>query len=656
MIADGWIKQEEGKYRFLSEIEQNFEKEVTEEIYRPGLERQIKDRVVEIVNESLSTLRRYNHKKINVFDVLIVIDEEQISRKGDLKLKIYSPIWANSRDNPLDDVNYKCLADEESVYWICKTDNDFIGKLRRLLAIENVFEEWMKRAKTPQMMAEIDPYRNEISELKGTLPLDIGSLLKNGSIFYYGDREDLTGTSTIDLISQKWLSKLTDQLFPRFDDGAINIPKDGLIENILKWRGGALPSVYRDLKLVDQQNNILPTGPVAHSILSEIKNRGELLGKSLEEHFGGRPYGWPERVIRLTLATLYKNGSIQVEPANNNSFTARRNFRSAKFSEGILVSQKERIEARRIIAETFGVHAGVTTEMISASLLAQGEEKIVAIRKLTSTDGYYRLPYHEEISQLNATLLKLVNQPSHPHRVKAVLVPEIVDVLGHGLPLLNNIQNFIQNNRLSLYLSMRRFAEMPLNDLSNYDLTPTDNAQEFREKLVSKALVDEWGSIYDQYREFKDKFRGEYEKAHEFCQIKVETAVEGLKDWSREKQIKDEEVAKEILYLVRYGCDAGIAGRYLDEEYQCTACKRFLSTLNKDSSLVQLKVNEIKTKLITHFPGNGDGYKQRLSVTPTIKSSSDMNEILEELREFASYWLDKKKKIRLKIDGEAESG
>lgn len=652
---DGWIKLEEGKYRFLSEVEQNFEKDVNEEIYRPKLERQIKDRVVEIVNESLRTLRRYNHKKIKIFDVLTVIDEEQTSRKGDLKLNVYTPIWARSRDNPVDDVNYMCLADEESVFWICPADDDFYDKLRRLLAIENVFGEWMRRAKTPQMMAEIEPYRNEISELKEDLPRQLGSLLRNGSIFYYGEREDLSGTSTIEIISQKWLSILTEQLFPRFDDGAVNIPKDSLIENILRWRGGSLPSVYRDLKLVDQQNNILPTGPVAHPILSEIKKRGELSGKELEEHFSGRPYGWPERVIRLTLATMYKNGSIQVEPANDNSFTARRNFRSAKFSEGILVSQKERIEARRIIAETFGVNAGVTTELISNSLMVQGEEKINSIRKLTSTDGYYRLPFRDDIEKLNATLILLVNQPSHPHRVKAVLVPEVVDVLENRLPLLKNIQDFIQNNRLSLYLLMRRFAVKPLNDLCIYDLNIKDSAKVFRDKLISKTLLDDWESIYDQYRKFKDSYIGEYENAHESCQVEVDTAIDDLKDWSSEKHIKDEEVAKEILQLENYGCNAGKTGRYLDEEYQCSTCIRFLSTLHKDYGLVRPKLNEIKIKLFTQFQENGNGYKQRINVNPTIESSSDLQITLDELREFVSYWLAKSKKIRFKIEGEAES-
>jgi len=354
LIKHRWIREEEGKYRFLSEVERSFEEEVNDalQLIRRG---DIERRVVEIASSALKSLKKYNHKKLRVFDVHLFVDDQEISRGGHLKLRVYSPLWASERENPVEDVYYESLGKEDVVYWVSKVDQNFTEGIRRVMAIE--------RARTPQELGELESYRREVANLKEELPRLLESDLKAGTVLFYGTREELSGQEPITDIFQRWMSELTKEKFTRFDEAAVNVPKDEIIGAILKWRGGHLPPVYKDLKLIDsQQRSIISSGPVAHAILTEVKKRGEATGREIAEYFDSPPYGWDERVVRTVLAALFKSGNIQADPALESSFVSGRNFRSAVFSVGVAPTREEKARVRKIISEKFGVDAGITTE------------------------------------------------------------------------------------------------------------------------------------------------------------------------------------------------------------------------------------------------------------------------------------------------------
>ena len=281
LIKHRWVRKEEGKYRFLSEVERNFEEEVNDAIQ---LIRRVdvEDRVVEVASNALKNLKKYNHKKLRVFGVHLFVDDQEISRGGHLKLRIYSPFWTSQRENATDDVYYESLGKEDVVFWVSKVDGGFTEGIRRLIALEKVLDDWAKRARTPKELGGLEPYRREVANIKDELPQSLESALKAGTVLFYGTRKELSGQESINDTFQKWMKQLTEEKFPRFEEGAVNVPKDKIIEAILKWRGGHLPSVYKDLKLVDpRQRSIVTNGPVAHAILNEVKKRGEVTGSEI---------------------------------------------------------------------------------------------------------------------------------------------------------------------------------------------------------------------------------------------------------------------------------------------------------------------------------------------------------------------------------------
>jgi len=49
-------------------------------------------------------------------------------------------------------------------------------------------------------------------------------------------------------------------------------------------------------------------------------------------------------------------------------------------------------------------------------------------------------------------------------------------------------------------------------------------------------------------------------------------------------------------------------------------------------------------------------YDARLSRTKRIGTSVELNSAIAEVSEFVKYWIDRGKKVRLKVEGETESG
>ena len=646
-----WIKLEEGTYRFLSQIERNFEEDVNDALQMVIGE--LKDRVVKVASDSLKDLKKYNHRKLRVFEVALSIDDEEPKKRSDLNLKIYSPLWVSEKDEPLQDAYYKSLGEDDRIFWVSKNNSMFVDKVKRLLAVEKVFGEWSKRAKTPQELAELEPYRSETLNLKEELPQLLDASLREGTVFFYGKREELKIKATVDEVFQRWLSDLTTKLFPNFEDAAVGFPKDEDIAAILKWRGGHLPSIYTSLKLVDSdQRNILTNGPVAHPILNEITRRGEVSGKDLEAHFGGKTFGWDERVVRTVMAALRKNGNIQADPDNESTFVFGKTFANATFSVGVAATIEERKGAREFISKNFGVDAGITSEEISQSIETEANKRIQAIRNLISRDGYYRLPYVENMNQLNECLKKLLDQRSPSHRVKIVLEKGTQDTLEKGISLLTDLEDFVKGIKFSQYLTMRRFGGDPLESLLTFDPSVGKDAASFKEKLDGKNLLADWKSLYDRFVSLEGKYKMLYLKAHEECQSAVNDGLSALQAWVEEKHITKPKVGNSFESLSNLNCKSAEA-KYDEKEFFCGVCRRTLSAVKNHESLVEPRINALKARLFDEVKKPEEPvYSNRLVSSRTVTSSKELDRTVAEVSDFARYWIQQGKKVKLKVEGE----
>ncbi|NVM24237.1 MAG: hypothetical protein HWN68_20965, partial [Desulfobacterales bacterium] len=323
---------------------------------------------------------------------------------------------------------------------------------------------------------------------------------------------------------------------------------------------------------------------------------------------------------------------------------------------GVAPTDKEKKRVRKFVSEKFGVDAGVTTEQISKAIETEAQERLQTIRDLTRTDGYHRLQYTDEVSLLEGALQKLLDQPSPSHRVKALLDPEVLEPLNH-LPLLQSLVEFVEGKRIKLYLTMRKFAEAPLSNIVNLDPSLEDKAAIFRDTLRGKSLLTEWSTIYDRFRKLKERHKKKYVEAHKKCQSNVDEAITSLKQWTKKKRIDPSQVQRTVSSLQSFGCVAGQEGDYDETAFLCNVCRRILTTVQSAETLVQNRLSEEKEKLIAVLAEQKRSiYDKRISSTKRIGNKRELSGALEEVSEFVKYWLAQKKKVKLKVEGETESG
>lgn len=90
-LSEGrWITKEDGKYRFLSELERTFEQEV---LKQRATETEKIDLTIGTIKDAMNKLKVYNYEG-RAFNVYLSADDQELTSKGYLKLKFYSPYYA----------------------------------------------------------------------------------------------------------------------------------------------------------------------------------------------------------------------------------------------------------------------------------------------------------------------------------------------------------------------------------------------------------------------------------------------------------------------------------------------------------------------------------------------------------------------------------
>jgi len=89
----------------------------------------------------------------------------------------------------------------------------------------------------------------------------------------------------------------------------------------------------------------------------------------------------------------------------------------------------------------------------------------------------------------------------------------------------------------------------------------------------------------------------------------------------------------------------------------CNVCRRTLSTIRSDKTLVQNRLVEEKERLLAlHVDGKEPVFKSSISSTKRISNKRELSDALDEASEFVKYWLAKGKKVKLRMEGETDSG
>jgi len=671
LVKGKWVKEDEGKFRFLTEIERTFEQDV--EALTPRVPEK-EALVLEVAKDTLKEVKSFNYKKLRAFQVHLWIDDQEVTSVGSLRLRFYTPYWVGNRENAVAELHNKSLAEDDSIFWVCGENDAFEDKVKRVLAVQRVLTERERRATSPQEMRELDRYRSEIEIVRNDEVQDIlVSSARNGDVIYRGEENKLSGKEDLSEVFNRYMKRLADELFTMFDLASVRVDDED-VGSILVWRAGSLPSVYSDLKLVDKDGNISISAPVAHAILSEVRNRtekgDECTGSSLEDYFGDPPYGWDSRVVRLTLATLFKNGYLHAESegrayvsaeekASHDLFTRARDFRKTRFLLGAIVSAEQKSLARRLMSEVLGRGVGPTVEEISKELDGAAEEIASDIRDLRIKEGFHQMPYVKTLEELEDAFNGIEKQPSHTLKVLKFIDSATVKPIKDGFPVLSKLKEFVASGKLENFRSMRVFVDRQLNELLQLrDGALQGKGEKIREKLGSGILIAEWGDIYETFSLLKSEYEKLYSNLHSERQKKAEQAIDELEKWAKPRKLGSKVVNEALGPLNEFLCSGGEEGNYDEQEHVCVLCRQSLSSLNYNIEAIGRRYEKAKRVLVESLAQTEDKKKptvpEKWVKEVLVKSVEDFEQIVGEAKDAVQYGVSGKRKVRVRVEVERE--
>lgn len=444
--SEGWVVEDRGRYRFLSPMEHDFEQEVWQ--HRPSPARK-KEAVLGLLRELLEHFR-YEHgeRARTPQNVAITADGQVIKEAGELRVYLYSPVSGKEKEDAL----AESIAHPDILFCLAKEAPEFQRFLDRILAIENVLDALSGRP----LVGEQERYMQELRQEKDdNRSWKLKELLERtflgGSFFLGGTEIEPNGSRFVSAL-ESILKQVAVNIFTEFID--VHVQREEDCTKILAWRPGAsLPQVYQDLGLVGAQG-INSACRAASQVLGELRRRQdeglEMSGGVLAVHFEKKPYGWSHQLLRLILATLFKNGSISIKidnqeltdpahPRVHQVFESYRNFRLAVFKVLPAVDWRR---ARELYIGLTGGTVGETFEMVSAKVRELAREWSTEASRLTTRAHDLGFPASlangcQAVAEVLAEIVRL-DEPNA--RLRRFLEKETV--LRENVPLFRRLKEF----------------------------------------------------------------------------------------------------------------------------------------------------------------------------------------------------------------------
>jgi hypothetical protein len=670
LVESKWITEEEGRFRFLSNVERTFEEDVGgQQIAR----RERSNLVHSVATEALKDLKKYTYKGHRVFNVHLSVDGKEVTAKGHLRLSLFTPLWARAQEDTASHLYNKSLAEPDAVFWLCKEDGGFLGKLDRVVGIRKTLDERERKSPSPDELRELDRYRKEKEQIQDDeLPKLLRTLAAGGTLFFQGKQASLEGKERMTKVFNEWMQALADELFTEFDDGDARIRREEDIGAIIHWTGGTLPAAYAELGLV--KDGVIRTNvPVADKVLREAKRRigkgEECTGSSLAAHFEAPPFGWDSRVLRLALATLFKNGNLQVEsegrqltstdaPGAANTFVRIRAFNRASFNLGATVTPEQRKEAASLISEVFGVQGGLTNEEIAEALGSSANEALEALRELLATEGYHAFPFGDRLATLREALDRVSGEPSYPLRILAFLDEGTLEPIREFVPLLTEASEFVQSGRAKIFLEMRRFVEEPLRALVDTDMEKEEGAEKLRQLLEDADLLSRWKEAYDRYQGLLRRYEELYRESHVDRERQLKSTIKSLTSWAENHGLGEQEIEGPLTRLVELRCPAG--PKPTSTRFSCGDCMDGLRAIRGHLEVIPARGEAARAAMARALGKSKEAPPMEGSYRfeGNVSSGQEFEEGVRAAFDIVRYWTARGKdvSVRLEVTADTEQG
>jgi hypothetical protein len=538
----GFIEREGEVYSFLSPEEQNFRHEILaeqEEVRTRAISVYVRDILKDMFNQN-----KVSYKQLSLFSVEMLADEEKYTSGAEISFEALSPVILINDESIRDKKKRESIREEKRIYWLSEPNDEIEDMIREYLARQSAIGKQREKADEERMFfLRKEEQKNQNLELE--IKRKVRSSFHSGSYLYRGKEFDLPKGEEIKSIFDSLISNVIPNVYPRFDDAAVKITSTQ-IDEVFKQNFHSASIVFKELNILDNEQQINPSSKVLNEVLTEIKSRynrfGVCTGNELLDYFGGNPYGWDSMAIRFFSSLLFRGGFIEIEIKGKairsytesgvkEIFEKEPHFKSCQLIEVKNVDPSIRQQCKKILESEFEetIEADTIPEYYIKSIKV-ANQILRQVRGLVVSARENQLLIIDPLIRIETAFEKIVNKNHSSESIIAFV--DVYQQLKDELNLMKKFERFVLNGHMKSIQEIKRF----ITDIWQPQYFPKEEnlqykVQSISNEISSNAFIDNWLNIQGDYHQLKSHYEKHYNILHSRVMKKIESIMEEIEQF-----------------------------------------------------------------------------------------------------------------------------
>lgn len=476
---------------------------------------------------------RLNYEGVKYFDINVFADDNELSSKGDISLKVYSPIFLEFKAVEKASVLESSHKSLDTVFWLSNPDIKIENDIKKYLRTQKVIERRDKNEKkSAEEIAILREKRESLGALRSGIESSIKQALLSGNIIYDGNDEVLTGkTENIKTVFEKELNKVVPFIYTKFDDAKFKVSEKS-IAAILTAKSN-LNQIEKDLDLFDDKGNLNLHGKILSEVYSKIEKSHEkasiYTGADLLDEFEEVPYGWDVILVRIAVAALFRGGAIYLK-SNGESFidfkkpgAADLLVNSNKFKKAVLCIEPEvkiELEDREKIQQELNVIFDIRSDDTINSLCTSIDNQITAMKNEYDRQEIFweqnELELKPEFYMIRETCKNILNENNPARKLKKF--HELAGETKKEFTYLKKVKDFTSREDKKLLAKIKKLPASINVSSQTIDSSIIEGYRSFKNEIDTiiskKEIVEKWTVALENYNRAVEAYKQVYEILH----------------------------------------------------------------------------------------------------------------------------------------------
>lgn len=311
-----------GQYKYLSAGERRIEIDISDAIATYGIGAAKRRATVLLKERVLTGNNLHNYKAPfgarGTVSFAVRLDDEVLSGTGEIELEITSPL-GSSPLAAMEQANLAGGVKGRKIWWVATSRSleELTAILKRIEALERVPQQdkW-RNDRSDEIVKVLKEKEKERAGLERNATRLLDDALKSGSVYHSGDGRELDGSQNIAGIVKNCVGAVAAYLFTMFEMANKQFEEKN-IPAYLKPATSRPQSLDPELDLFDAQGHLNRNGALVSTVFDVLQLRKDqdqsVDGKAVGDLFAAIPYGWPNPLVRLILAAMFRGGAIYLE-------------------------------------------------------------------------------------------------------------------------------------------------------------------------------------------------------------------------------------------------------------------------------------------------------------------------------------------------------